>query len=138
MEDIHKLTDCINLHFNSGVTIISHKNWKMLEYKQDLLSKSILLFDTKKVGLGEFGERNKEDVTHEKWIDAIGIIQYLENEVVITVIPKGIKYTENSVRPYLRRNNMCMICRSDKVHVKIDNTTGLVICKTCYDKCFGE
>ena len=32
MEDIHKLTDCINLHFNSGVTIISHKNWKMLEW----------------------------------------------------------------------------------------------------------
>ena len=43
MEDIHKLTDCINLHFNSGVTIISHKNWKMLEYKQDLKKLFILL-----------------------------------------------------------------------------------------------
>ena len=138
MKDIHKITDCINTHFECGVTIITHRNWKPQEFTQDLLSNSILLFDTSEVGLGEFGEKNKEDVKDEKWTNAIGIIQYLDNEVIITVIPKGINYTENVVRPYLRRVNMCMICRSDKVRVKIDDTTGLVICKTCYDKCFGE
>ena len=137
MKDIHKLTDCINNNFKCSVVIIKKKNWKTREFSNELFCNYILLFDTSEVGLGEFGERNKKKLKQIEWKNSIGIIQYIEDEVIITFIPKGLKYTENVIRPYLRRVNMCMICRSDKVLVKTDTTTGLVICRKCYRKCFG-
>ena len=138
MKDIHKLTDCINNKFKCSVVIIKKKNWKSQDFANQLLCNYILLFDTSEVGLGEFGERNKKKLHQIEWKNSIGIVQYIENEVIITFIPKGIKYTEMVIRPYLRRVNMCMICRSDKVLVKTDNVTGLVICRKCYRKCFGR
>ena len=138
MKDIHKLTDCINNNFKCSVVIIKKKNWKSQDFANQLLCNYILLFDTSEVGLGEFGERNKKKLHQIEWKNSIGIIQYIEDEVIITFIPKGIRYTESVIRPYLRRVNMCMICRSDKVLVKTDNVTGLVICRKCYYKCFGR
>ena len=138
MSDIQKFTDCINACMGYSVGIIRHKNWKMLDFEKELLSDSIILFDTSEVGFGEFGEKNKKEVKHKKWQNAIGIIQYKRKEIMITVIPKGIKYTENVIRPYLNEVNICMICKNDKVHVKIDTKTGLVICKSCFNLCFNQ
>lgn len=137
MRDIHKLTDCINNHFKCSVVIIKKKNWKSQDFANQLLCNYILLFDTDEVGLGEFGEKNKKNLKKIEWKNSIGIIQYMEDEVIITFIPKGITYTETVIRPYLRRVNMCMICKSDKVIIKTDNVTGLVICRKCYRRCFG-
>ena len=138
MKDIHRLTECLNNHFKCSVVIIKKKNWKSQDFANQLLCNFILLFDTSEVGLGEFGKRNKKNLKNREWVDSIGIVQYLEGEVIITFIPKGITYTQTVVRPYIRRVNMCMICRSDKVLVKTDNVTGLVICRKCFRKCFGK
>ena len=136
MSDIQKFTDCINEKMGYSVGIIRHKNWKVMDFKKELFSGSIILFDTSEVGHGEFGEKNPEEIKKEKWKDAIGIIQYEKGKLMFTVIPKGINYTENVIRPYFNEINVCMICKSDKVHVKIDTTSGLVICKSCYNLCF--
>ena len=79
MSDIQKFTDCINAHLGHSVGIIRHKNWKMVDFEKELLSGSIILFDTSEVGFGEFGEKNKKEVKHKKWQNAIGIIQYKRN-----------------------------------------------------------
>ena len=136
MNDILKFTDCINTCMGYTVGIIRHKNWKMVDFEKELFSGSIILFDTSEVGYGDFGEKNPKKIKTKCWKNAIGIIQYKRKLLLITVIPKGIKYTLNVIRPYFNLVNVCMICRSDKVHVRINTLTGLVICKTCYGLCF--
>ena len=51
------------------------------------------------------------NVLKEKWNDAIGIIQYKNNKVMNTVIPKNIKYTLDVIQPFFKENNTCMVCK---------------------------
>jgi len=136
MKDIDVLTECINTEMKRSVGIIRHQNWKMIDFKKELFTGSIILFDTHAVGYGDFGEKNAKEINKNCWKNAIGIIQYINKGLIFTVIPKGINYVENIIKPYFNLINICMICKRGEVCVKIDSSSGLVICKTCYGLCY--
>ena len=136
LSDISKLKCAINIHFKKNVKIIDKPNWKFANYQKDLINGAILLFDSSifsGVGFGELGELNRDECSKEKWNDAIGIIQYKNNKVMNTVIPKNIKYTLDVIQPFFKENNTCMVCKLVSQHVKIDNYSGSVICLECFD-----
>jgi len=118
---------------------IARKDLAKVASKKSVWSSYVIIFDSNKVGYGEFGKSHQTEIKMEKWKNAFGLIQFKNTEgykkisVSFSVIPKNIFYTKKTVLPYLLNYQKCSQCKDMNRHVKISNYDGTVLCIQCYD-----
>lgn len=119
------------------VYIIDKPGWKYSDLQKDFGEDVVFIFDTLKIGCGEFGEQNPQEVSLDKWKDSFGMMQCIFNNgkpsAMFSVLPKFVVGETEVVKSFLMLEQRCNYCNQMKRHVKIKNSNGDIICSDCFD-----
>jgi len=99
--------------------------------------KKLFIFDLKV--LGRDWTKNisyipQNEITKKKYKNNILFLEYIYPHLKVTVFPRHGDVNIDTVYSFLKNMNTCNFCKQLKKHVKINCTSGQVMCLECFEQ----